>query len=387
MWQPIAATDDCVPVDFLSLLRRAQVDRETVPELDFARNRLIVIYGDSIDRDHVEHMCFFVGGAYEMVGVGHRFSPPYPKERALPPEDYVNVFTGTREWPNFHQSRPFVCHLDALNFHFLNVFHYGFRPETHFMVHHPHYYPPATIEDRFDQIVVPLAAAVSKEYNLAPAPDIFSITPGFWELLRQSNEDLRAAQTEVEAGVDWANALADTVWRTMDREEIDWTEKRVTEALKHVAKGWTDEADQSGRRKPTILWRALHFVKETNSVPYNRVVTLDQIGRSVVDSAFPLFFASMPLLARFPLLLSLLVPGQALILSYTELIAEGKAAEAAIRGFTAWTTNVGSRYFGWRRERLDDAVWDRFGDRLRVDEWGSLMLVRSVSRRCPRCPR
>lgn len=121
---------------------------------------------------------------------------------------------GLREWPDYDQSRPYICHVERLNLRFVNVFHYGFRAKTNFIIGHPHFYPPATIEgapppplavdssrwlitppplqilhrlfaDRFDQIIVPLLTNIAAAYPGAHAvPDLVEITPGFWGLLR-----------------------------------------------------------------------------------------------------------------------------------------------------------------------------------------------------------
>ncbi|BGP14017.1 hypothetical protein JCM10213v2_001955 [Rhodosporidiobolus nylandii] len=345
MWQPIAAPEDCQPVDFVSLLRSAQVDGAVVPDLDFVRNRTIVIFGDSVDRDHNEHFCEFVAGRYEMIGNEHELSPPYPEGQDLPPEGYRNYFTGERKWPNYQQSRPFVCHLDKLNFRVLNVFHYGFRGETEFIVGHPHFYPPATVEDRFDHIVVPLVASLSAKYGTSTVPDILSIAPGFWGLLRQSVEDQRLAQAAVDEGRKTEQEALEeyNVWRTMSLETRRWNEKRITEILRHLAKGWRGAKDGRGRRRPLILWRALHFIRETNKIPYNRLIALDRIGRSVVD----------------------------------RLVDEGKAAEEGAKSWRTWTKSVGAGYLGFAQQQ-DEALEGGLGSRLKVDEWGSLMLVRSA---------
>lgn len=50
MWQPVAAPESCQPVDFLSLLY-AGGTQTLDPQLDFAHNRTIVIFGDSVDRE------------------------------------------------------------------------------------------------------------------------------------------------------------------------------------------------------------------------------------------------------------------------------------------------------------------------------------------------
>ncbi|GAA5896754.1 hypothetical protein JCM6882_005027 [Rhodosporidiobolus microsporus] len=348
MWQPIAAPEDCQPVNFVELLRRVQTEHEPgVTELDFLRNRTIVIFGDSVDRDHNEHFCSFVGGWYEMIGDTHELSPPYPEGQEIPPEGYSNFFTGAREWPNYHQSRPFICHVDKLNFRVLNIFHYGFRGATDFIVGHPHYYPPATVEDRFDHIVVPLMAAVAAKFGTSAVPDILSIAPGFWGLLRQSVEDQRLAQEEVAAGESAQEAMdKHNVWRVMSVESRRWNERRITEILRHLAKGWQGVKDGARRRTPLILWRALHFVKETDKIPYNRLIALDQVGRSVVD----------------------------------RLVDEGKAAEKGMHSWKTWTKSVGAKYlgFGSGEEGENEALEGGLGSRLRVDEWGSLMLGQSL---------
>ncbi|GAA6027093.1 hypothetical protein JCM8097_006106 [Rhodosporidiobolus ruineniae] len=346
MWQPIAAPDDCQPVDFLSLLYRAQSgDASVLSDLEFARNRTVVIFGDSVDRDHVEHFCQFVNGFHEMIGDDHELSPPYPEGQEVPPEGYQNYFTGERKWPNYHQSRPFVCHVHSLDFRVLNVFHYGFRGETDFIVHHPHFYPPASVEDRFDQIVVPLMSALSTKYGVSAVPSILSIAPGFWGLLRQSVEDQRLATEAIQAGEPAAEAEAKhNVWRTMSLESRRWNERRVTEILRHLAKGWKGARDEAGRRTPTILWRALHFIKETNKIPYNRLIALDQVGRSVVD----------------------------------RLVDEGRAAEKGAKTWKAWTKSVGAKYLGFAKEGENEALEGGLGSRLKVDEWGSLMLGQSL---------
>ncbi|BGP38093.1 hypothetical protein JCM10449v2_002020 [Rhodotorula kratochvilovae] len=342
MWEPIDAPEDCQPVDFLSLIRQAQHSNEDFPELDFVRNRTVVIFGDSVDRDHVEHMCEQVDGQLEMIGDQHPFSPPYPPGQEFPPADHN--LTGDGRWPNFEQSRPFVCHVASLNFRFLSVFHYGFEDQTDFITYHPHFYPPARLEDRFDQIVLPLVASLSGHYGTSPIPSLVSLAPGFWSLLRQSASDASAAEARAKAEAQdpaaVAHAVQQRVWRAMPRELRAWNERRLEEALRHVARAWS-----SARTQPRILWRAHHFVKETPKVPYTRLVALDHIGRAVA----------------------------------ARLVREGRAAEERARGWAAWARGRGERYLrlpgtGAREAQAGEAQDDGLGRRLKIDEWGSLML-------------
>lgn len=43
MWDPIFSPSNCQPVDYLTRLKNNK-------DVSFARNKLIVIYGDSVDR-------------------------------------------------------------------------------------------------------------------------------------------------------------------------------------------------------------------------------------------------------------------------------------------------------------------------------------------------
>lgn len=45
-WEPIDAPE-CQPVDYMHMMR----EKKGAPELEFARNRTIVLLGDSVDRE------------------------------------------------------------------------------------------------------------------------------------------------------------------------------------------------------------------------------------------------------------------------------------------------------------------------------------------------
>lgn len=88
---------------------------------------------------------------------------------------------------------------------------------------------------------------------------------------------------------------------------------------------------------------APHFVKETDRTPYNRLVALDQIGRSVMS----------------------------------RLVAEGQAAAAGGRQWDVWTRSAAARSNGFNAA---DRAWARragLDRRLKVDEWGARMLGQS----------
>ncbi|GAA5872536.1 hypothetical protein JCM3774_006846 [Rhodotorula dairenensis] len=343
VWQPVAAAPECQPVNWVEMIAQAGRNGVTNPQLDHLRGRTIVVYGDSIDRDHVDHVCGFVGGQHEMIHDRHPLSPPYPPDEELPPPGYRNPITGDRSWLQNGQSRPWICHIPQLDLRILNVFHFGFQDLSEFLLNSPHYYPPARIEDRFDQIVVPLVASVAKHYGSNPIPDMLSVAPGFWTLLRETVDKQEALEKGNLAGVSSVEAHAQwraQVWRTPSEWSRQFYEKRVAQVLRHVAAAWPATTTT---RPPFLLWRAPHFVKESDRVPYNRLVALDQIGRSVV----------------------------------ARLVAEGRAAASAgSRRWKSWTDSAdsSSRSDGFG---MADRAWARraaLDQRLRVDEWGARML-------------
>ncbi|GAA5834732.1 hypothetical protein JCM3766R1_003221 [Sporobolomyces carnicolor] len=353
-WRPFTASPACQPVDYMNLLHKATVKNDVADAIKFVENRTIVLYGDSIDRDHNEHMCQFLQGWHEMIGSDHALSPPYPPGEELPPPGYASFMNGKREWPSWLQSRPWICHVPKLNFRIVNVFHYGFQEadfDNGYITTHPHFYPPASVEERFSQIIVPLMEGLSERHNISAVPDILSIAPGFWSQLRQSVADQTAQKAAVEQGtlsLEEAEAKFDP-WRSMTEGEKKWFEGRTFEILRHCARGWRGGRDVRGKKfRPTLLWRAPHPIKETNTVPFTRTVAVDQIGRSVVS----------------------------------HLIEESNAAKVDASTWRAWSKQIGAKALGWtakgRRSaasaKSETAAEEDFANRLRIDEWGPHMI-------------
>ena len=152
VWQPVAAEPECQPTNWVEMIAQAERSRANDPRLDHLRHRTVVVYGDSIDRDHVEDVCAFVGGRHEMIHDQHPLSPPYPQGEELPPPGYQNPITGERTWLQNGQSRPWICHIPQLDTRIINVFHFGFQDISEFLLSSPHYYPPARIEGRHGKI-------------------------------------------------------------------------------------------------------------------------------------------------------------------------------------------------------------------------------------------
>ncbi|KAK4053146.1 hypothetical protein OIV83_001881 [Microbotryomycetes sp. JL201] len=351
-WQPINAPKSCQPIDFVSLLYDANVNGHHIIETDFMRNRTIVLFGDSVDRDHNHHLCNLIGGVYDGVSTKHPLSPPYPKGEELPAEDYKNAWTGEREWPDFDQSRPYICHVYKLNLRIINVFHYGFKAKNHWIEHHPHFYPPARAEDRFDKIVMPMVEGLAEAYDLDRRPDLVSVTSTFWGVMRHSVETdkLRAKMIEDGASEEEADARFN-VWHTMEPEVQEENYRGAGELIRHVAKAWPPTLEEKRMgilRKPKILWRGLHHIKEHHSLPFSTIQALDQVGRAAANQA----------------------------------IQEGKAAEAGVLSWREWTETVKSRLLlqkpssdrSTSRQREAEAAEMQLGRRLKIDNWADLIL-------------
>ena len=150
-------------------------------------------------------------------------------------------------------------------------------------------------------------------------------------------------------------------WNNMKAEQRDFMEGRIEKVLHHLGNGWRGNI----KRAPLILWRAfllpsrfplqladslstgsLHHIQEHDYIPFTRLQALDQIGRSVVE----------------------------------RLVAESEAALDGAQEWKAWLVRIATSHFGkiWHKESVAEAKAEGLSGRLRIDEWGALMLVRTV---------
>ncbi|KAM0751853.1 hypothetical protein T439DRAFT_325043 [Meredithblackwellia eburnea MCA 4105] len=344
-WAPLNAPPSCQPIDFNTQIWKLQGGEIKInADLEHLKNRTVVIFGDSVDRGHNEHFCNnFVRGKWEMIGTTHPWSPPYPKGRELPPEGYRDHLTGLRQWPNYDQSRPYLCHIESLNLQILSVFHYGFHPSDGWIENHAHHYPPAGVEDRFDSIVIPIMKKISETYNKSPIPDIVEFTPGFWDLLRDTIETNFQRDEAMRKGMNRDQAFHDyDTWGSMKEERHEWYQARMRETVKHIARTWSE--GEGAYKAPRILWRTLHHIRQHEDIPYSRVEALDSIGRSVVQG----------------------------------LVAEGRASSSSSSSAKNWRNAAGDKAGGgggikWTELDEDESSLMGLGDRLRLNDWGALM--------------
>ncbi|GAA5942382.1 hypothetical protein JCM3775_003241 [Rhodotorula graminis] len=320
-WEP--ALSQCRPRDYMTALAS---DRDADNELDFLRGRVVVFFGDSVDRFALKHFCDFCAGELETIGKDHPLMPPLPLGREHAPPGYVS-HRNTTDWPASEMGVPHVCRVERHDFHLVNVFQFGLFPEDEALTRHHHFLPPG----RFDTFVVPLlenlaerrradrAAALAaptsvspaSSYPISAAPDLFITTATFWNLMRRPDE------LPLPTG-SWAHDLG--AWAPPTRERQDWWEVRVQEAVEHVA-------------------RRLHTVYGENKWPVMKVRAQDDVAVRVV-----------------------------------ELLQQESAAAKTGTRWSRWTEDVVPTLgASWRSNRTRDEVRElALGERIKVLEWGKV---------------
>ncbi|SGY38935.1 BQ5605_C003g02105 [Microbotryum silenes-dioicae] len=136
---PSAADLAASPPAYSTLL---EVDLEP-PLLSFARNKTIVLIGDSHDRKNLQSLCSRVPGAIEHGTDGHHI------------------------W---------TCSLPSLGTHFVLLFHYGLMREEE-TYRAPHDQLPNLVEQRVDQVLLSMLQGLSPS-----VPSLVIFQSGFWDL-------------------------------------------------------------------------------------------------------------------------------------------------------------------------------------------------------------
>lgn len=142
-------------------------------------------------------------------------SPAYPADQVTPPKDrkllglylypHTTLFTtdteshlcstvlgrpefhdddGNPAWPDNWMSRPRNCRVNALDLSIVSVFHFGWHNRAvpgSWIYNNAHYYPPLLLEDRIDQLALPLLEGLAGRDGRSAVPDLVSITAGFWD--------------------------------------------------------------------------------------------------------------------------------------------------------------------------------------------------------------
>jgi len=174
------------------------------------KNRTIFLFGDSIDRNNIEFACKMLQGKHDSI------LPDTP----LWPQEAVSNDPNVKGWkPNQYSARSFptFCHIEPLDLMIVNVFHFGLDEEGYFEWK-DQYGPPYSVEQRLQEIVVPLIEKLQRPI------DVFSFGSGLWDLARFGR-------------IDDSHLSADstTTLRHLTVDRLAWFSRRYEGALSAVS--------------------------------------------------------------------------------------------------------------------------------------------------------
>ncbi|GAA5821019.1 hypothetical protein JCM11251_001923 [Rhodosporidiobolus azoricus] len=337
-WEPSLST--CRPVDYLSMMLERGPRRK---ELDFLRNRTVVLFGDSVDRGFTEHLCRWANEREELIDEEHPLSPPLPAGREYPPEGYRSLHSRfppgqpDRFWPGVPFGRPHICHIRKYNFRVVQVFQFGVDEEDEWLTQQNHFVPPGGFEERFDQILLPLLDNIAQERSekegspASPIPDLVSFTSTFWTPFRH----VRLLGHSTNAA-DWERELG--TWAPPTREWQNWFERRWTKAVRHIGRAWSGE-----EKPPKLVFRELQQILARDDIPSNHVQLAIDVGRRVVD-----------------------------------LLREESAAARSSESWAAWQGEEAELGATWVGQERDEVGTSRLDERLEVLEWGKRFMAQQA---------
>ncbi|GAA5917729.1 hypothetical protein JCM6882_009364 [Rhodosporidiobolus microsporus] len=337
-WEPALST--CRPIDYLSSLLASGPRR---PELDFLRNRTVVLFGDSVDRGFTQHLCRWAKEREELIDEEHPLAPPLPAGREYPPDSYRSHHSrlpaGEPElfWPGVPFGRPHICHIRKYDLRVVQVFQFGVDEEDEWLTKMNHFYPPGGFEQRFDQILLPLLDNLARQRSekegraVSSIPDLVSFTSTFWTPFRH----VRLLSNSSTAA-DWERKLE--TWAPPRREWQNWFERRWTEAVRHVGAAWGQEG-----KRPKLVFRELQQILARDDIPSNHIQLAIDVGRRVVD-----------------------------------LLRAESAAARSSEGWAEWQAakgELGPTWVGNGREEAERLALD---ERMEVLEWGRRFMGQQV---------
>ncbi|ORY41111.1 hypothetical protein BCR35DRAFT_311378 [Leucosporidium creatinivorum] len=191
-WIPYSPSCEPAP-DWLAAF--AAQDKE---QLSFLANRTILVLGDSVDRNGLEHLAVMLG------------LPRYP----VPYDDFSKKGFVPPGWDE--RGIPWVVEVPWLGTTFTNGFMYGLDDEDNFR-QQPDWHPPGQAEERVDKLF-----KVHTD-QLPYPPSFISLHSGLWDLAFFGRQD-RVSKLSTEI--------------PLTQERIIWWQARMTHLVDHVRETW-----------------------------------------------------------------------------------------------------------------------------------------------------
>jgi hypothetical protein len=238
-----------------------------ISELEWMRNKTVLLIGDSIERDHVSLFCSLMGRDAEVIKGKHPLAT-VPESGAVAATERKKKDRAARiAYKGMQESTlPRVCYIDELNFvvsrltfflsrvasvhdeltpnvrQMTNLYHFGLD-EQGFWKDIDQYHGPATIEERFSTHYRPFISKLQGD-DRPTAPDLVEISSGMFDLARWAKQDETAGRSTKE---------------DVNAKELEWYSKRVKAFMDTTATSWPQAVK---------LWRAV-------TVPEDQASELD----------------------------------------------------------------------------------------------------------------
>jgi hypothetical protein len=153
-WEPTGEAG-CIAPRYVQKLRNADYE-----DLSFMQDKTIILFGDSIERDHVSHFCSLMGRDVEVIKGNHRLAVTSGdgalhdsarlEERKKKDRSSRIALKGMQE-----STLPRICYIEELNFMVANLYHFGLD-EQDFWKNLDQFHPPGSVEERIQAHVVSL---------------------------------------------------------------------------------------------------------------------------------------------------------------------------------------------------------------------------------------
>lgn len=118
---------------------------------------------------------------------------------------------------------------------------------------------------------------IAARFGVSAIPDVVSITPGFWGLLRMGDGDEKERIKLIASGVPATDLVEMEATSEMSQERIDWLTIRTEEVLRKLAGIWIE------KKRPKLIWRPLHHILNDTRIPNHRIRIYNSIGERIVE--------------------------------------------------------------------------------------------------------
>lgn len=147
-WEP--SEKGCVAPRYVRQLREGDYE-----ELKWMQNKTMILFGDSIERDHVTLLCSILGREAEVIKGNHKLAvtgggSSTTERRATKDRSRRIALKGMQE-----STLPRVCYVEELNFMVANLYHFGLD-EQDFWKSLDSFHPPGSVEERIQAHIVGL---------------------------------------------------------------------------------------------------------------------------------------------------------------------------------------------------------------------------------------